>query len=372
MRRLVINTLAVISLCWSATPSYAARSQSELELIAAKLAADLSGACPQSSYGDTKAFQACAASLTQAADLPFAPEVLWGGDQPSLRIKKRKLTTFNSRVFRTMYLPLMSFTGRFSVDRDEKEKLDVIKLEAYFRNELPAGEYPYPFWHSADKWNAYETMNLVRLYLDDKGRIVVITRSADGTDKNRGEYARIRPPAFVKDQWTWVDEAGKQQPEVTLFSARFQAANPVMPALDKSYRAFATEMRQASCVECHNPSNPQGMEKLTLLQTPAHAAGEIDEVIKAVKEGSMPQDDIGLRKDIDPKLRASILRSAEAFRDQLAAADAWESNRVLMAASPAPVPVVRDPADTADARQRLRDPKATAAATPRDVKQRTQ
>jgi hypothetical protein len=35
-----------------------------------------------------------------------------------------------------------------------------------------------------------------------------------------------------------------------------------------------------------------------LLQTPLHAAGEIDNVIAAVKSAEMPEDDIGLRKDI--------------------------------------------------------------------------
>jgi hypothetical protein len=41
----------------------------------------------------------------------------------------------------------------------------------------------------------------------------------------------------------------------------------------------------------------------------------------------MPRDDVGLRKDIDPKLRADILRTAEEFQRALTEADQWEAKR---------------------------------------------
>jgi hypothetical protein len=327
MRRLLVSALAAVSFCWSAVPSSAALSHDELEKLAVGLAAKLSRDCPQAPYGDSASFQACSLALSHSTDLPFANDVLWGGDQANFRIKKRKLTHFNPTVFRSMYLPLMIYTGRFSLGRDEQEKLDIVRLEAYFRNELPAGEYPYPFWHSADKWNDYETMNIVNFYLDEKGRIVVVTRSADGKDENRGAYANVRPPAFVKDQWTWTDASGRAQPVVSLFSWRYQSANPRLASLDKTYRTFAANMREASCISCHNPANTQGVNWLTLLQTPVHAAGEVGRVIKAVQDGVMPQDDIGLRKEIEPKLREAILRSAKAFQSDLNAADAWEASK---------------------------------------------
>ena len=69
------------------------------------------------------------------------------------------------------------------------------------------------------------------------------------------------------------------------------------------------------------------MEWLTLLQTPLHAAAEVDHVIKEVEDGTMPQDDLGLKKALDPKLKASILKTAQAFRNELVAADAWEATR---------------------------------------------
>lgn len=303
-----------------------------LEEMAAQLATALARVCPQASYGDTAAFKACSAALSQANVVPLAPDVLWGGDQASMRIKKRHLTHFNPKVFQSMYLPLMTFTGKWTIAHDDRENLDIIKVESYFRNELPAGEYPYPFWHSANKWNAYEAMNQVNFYLNEKGKIFVVTRGDGGSNANKGQYARVQHAPFEKDRWVWNDESGKPQPEVTLFASRYEASNPHNQRLDQAYRSFAGEMRQASCVGCHNPSNPQDMEWLTLLQTPLHAAGEIDRVIKEVEEGTMPQDDLGLKKELDPKLKASILRTAQAFRNELAAADAWESTRTARAA----------------------------------------
>ena len=324
---LAIVALSSLLLGWSTAPASAARSQDELKQIAAKLAGELARACPHGPSGDAAAFQKCASALSQANEIPFAPGVLWGGDQANLRIKNRKLTRVSADAYRSTYLPLLTFTGQFSVARDEREKVDIVQIEAYFRNTLPAGDYPYPFWHSAEKWEAHEAMNRISFYLDDKGRITVITRSADGSDQNRGEYSRVTPPAFVKDQWTWTDASGQQQPRVMQFSSRYQAANPLLPQLEKTYRALAENMHGASCVSCHTPANTPGAERLVLLQTPLHAAGEIRRVIKSVQRGEMPQDEIGQPAEIDPKLRDAILRSAEAFRDELAAADAWETKR---------------------------------------------
>jgi hypothetical protein len=327
MRRLAIKLLVAATVVVPAIPAQAALSRPALEAMAAKLATELARVCPQSAYGDTAAFKACAAALNQATFLPLAHDVLWGGDQANLPIKKRHLTHFSPKVLQSMYLPLLTFTGKWSIGHDDRENLEIIRVEAFFRNDLPAGEYPYPFWHSADKWNAYETMNQVNFYLNEKGEIFVGTRGDKGANDAKGAYTHVAHQPFEKDHWQWTDENGKAQPEVALFSAHYQPANPHMTRLDQTYRAFATEMRQASCDGCHNPSNPQKVDALTLLQTPTHAAGEIGRVIKEVESGAMPQDDLGLRKELDPKLRTAILRTAQAFQNELAAADAWEAAR---------------------------------------------
>jgi hypothetical protein len=97
--------------------------------------------------------------------------------------------------------------------------------------------------------------------------------------------------------------------------------------LEKAYRELADNMREASCQGCHSPNNSSQMKQLILLQTPLHAAGEVDRIIKSVTSGAMPENEMGLPEDIDPKLRAAILRTAQAFKDELNTANAWEAGR---------------------------------------------
>jgi hypothetical protein len=295
-----------------------------ISLRAAALAEALALACPVAGYGDEAAFQACGHAL-RTLTLPVAQIVAWGGDQTDKQINRKGLTHLNSQVFQTMYLPLFSFTGNWALTEDSSTHTPIIRLQAYFRNTLPPGNYPYPFWHSSDKWIAYETANEVRFYLDPDGRIFVATRSAAGDEARRGSYTRAVTPAF-HGSWEWQDSAGKRQPYVSLFSARYSQANPSLSGLDKTYRSFALRIRDESCLECHTPANKAGSDRLGLLQTPLHAAGEIDNVIAAVKSAEMPEDDIGLRKDIPAADRAALLADAMAFRDELARADQWETN----------------------------------------------
>lgn len=302
-------------------------SPTPLEQRAAAIAAHLATLCPVAARDDVAAHDKCAASLRDASFIPFAPDgLLFGADQPELKLAKKQLTHFRPDIFQAMYLSLFTFTGRWSVDTDPRDHVGVIRIEAYFRNALPSGEFPYPFWHSAAKWNSYETANQLKFYLNHDDRIFVVTRSLEGDDANRGQWAHVAPPAF-DGNWQWTDAAGQLQPRASLFSSRYSEDNPYLARLDDAYRAFAIQARNGSCLECHAPSNKADMTHLVLLQTPMHAAGEIDRVLKEVKNGEMPEDDIGLRKQIDPALRAAILKSGRAFRDALAQADQWEAGR---------------------------------------------
>jgi hypothetical protein len=224
-----------------------------------------------------------------------------------------------------MYLPLFTFTGQWTLTEDATDHTPVIRLQAYFRNALPPGNYPYPFWHSSEKWTAYEQANEIRLYIDPEGQAFIATRGSAGDDNKRGAYSPAATPAF-DGSWQWRDVSGKHQPYVALFSARYSQANPNLNMLDQTYRRFALEMRDLSCLDCHTPFNTAKSGRLVLLQTPLHAAGEIDSVIAAVQDQKMPEDDIGLRKDIPPADRAALLRDATAFRDELVRADRWETS----------------------------------------------
>ncbi len=321
----VRGLIAALLILAGATPARADLTGAQLAALAGTLAAEMAQACPHAAPGDVGAFTACAAALRGADPLAFAPDgMLWGGDQPGLRLRKKQLTHFSANVFSEMYLPLFSFTGRWTTRHDDREGFDIIDVEAYFRNALPPGEYPYPFWHSADKWSAYETANRLSFYLDPDGKILAITRSANGSEAARGAYAHVTPPAF-DGNWQWLDASGKPQPEASLFTSRFSSANPFLAKLDQSYRAFATELRQGTCMSCHTPDNRAGMDRLVLLQSPRHAAGEIDDALKAVRNRDMPQTRTGSRRALEPSVRAAILSAGEAFRDVLGAASAWEA-----------------------------------------------
>ncbi len=305
-------------------PVQAEPDQPDLDKLAAGIAKQLSVFCPTASRDDVQAHVKCTDGLRDASFIPFAKDgILWGGDQPNLRLSKKPLTHFKSSIFQLMYLSLFTFTGHWSVDTDPKEHVGVIHIEAYFRNALPPGEFPYPFWHSADKWNAYEVANELKFYLNHDGKVFVVTRSQGGSDVNRGAFAHVTPPAF-DGNWQWTDANGQLQPHASLFSNRYSAANPYLEPLDKSYRAFAVEARKGTCLECHSPTNKASMDHLVLLQTPVHASGEIDRVLKEVENNEMPQDDLGLHKEIDPDLRMAILRTGTEFRKVLLDADQWE------------------------------------------------
>jgi hypothetical protein len=319
------HAIGLACLAVSLTPGLSDAQAVPLDSMASDIATKLAAACPPAGRADVDAYRKCRAALQHESFIPWAQGILWGGDQSQLKMAKKQLTHFAPQVFQDMYLPLLWFTGKSSVAHDDVTNLDVIRVQAYFRNALPSGSFPYPFWHSADKWNAWETLNEVRLYVNTSGRIVAATRDSAGSDDARGPYASVKPPAF-DGHWQWTDASGKLQPHASLFSDNFNPANPVLPALDAAYRDFALNIREGTCLGCHTPDNRSQMDHLVLLQTPMHAAGEIDNVLKMVGQGDMPRDDIGDRKEIDPNLRAAILTTGEKFRTTLAEAKKWEAD----------------------------------------------
>ena len=327
MRRKFISALVagLLGLAF-VRPVQADPTQADLEKLAAAMAKQLSTLCPTAPRDDVAAHVKCTDGLRDATFIPFARDgLLFGGEQPNLRLSKWQLTHFRPSIFQLMYMSLFSYDGHWSVT-DGPEHVKVIHIEAYFRNAMPPGEFPYPFWHSAAKWNGYESANELKFYIDHNGNVFIVTRSAGGSEANRGTYAHVTPPAF-DGNWQWRDANGQLQPHASLFSNRYSAGNPYLAPLDKAYRTFAMEARKGTCLDCHTPENKANMDHLVLLQTPVHASGEIDRVLKEVKNEEMPEDDLGLRKAIDPKLRLAILRTGTEFQRELHAADQWEAKQ---------------------------------------------
>jgi hypothetical protein len=150
-------------------PARASMPTEQLERLAADVASKLAATCPQTTYDDHAAFTACQEAYRIGSPLPFAASVLWGPDQSDLPIRKRSLTVVQSWVWQYLYMPNYAFTGRWSVGHDTIDNVDYISIETYFRNALPPGDYPYPFWHSATKWSGDEHVNQFKFYLDGNG-----------------------------------------------------------------------------------------------------------------------------------------------------------------------------------------------------------
>src|SRR5262249_12820929 len=158
------------------------------------------------------------------------------------------------------------------------------------------------------------------------------------------QYTMAPPPRrFTKDEWMWRDEHGAMQPSVTLFKGLYSPNNPHLAALEQTYVDFALEMRNNTCGVCHVPNNPEKMKQLVLLQTPAHAAGEIDRVIRAVEADAMPAESWAGPKGIrDAAMKTKFLAVAYAFKDQVDAAKRWEedNHKKLIAAPEAAAPTM--------------------------------
>jgi len=317
-------------------PAFAAEpdrreQQAQIEQLAAGIASELARICPAAQPGDQAAFDRCRQGLFRDSRLKSAlsPVVMWGRvhKDPNASLKQSQMTQFAPDVLTGMYIPLFMFNGKHTVEYDEREKFFLVKLEVAFRNRLAPGEFPYPFWHSSDKWNTYQGANTVLLRFDPKTAKVKVAQFTD-----RGATAPIVrsdpiDPGKFDGLWMWTDAQGITQPQVTLFDGLFRRDNPYLQNLDSAYRTLALKMRDGQCDTCHVPNNPNEMKRLVLLQTPAHAAGEIKRLMKSVRQDRMPLDDTGIEQPLDPKLKNALLQSGEAFDKLVDAAKDWEHNQ---------------------------------------------
>ena len=189
----------------------------------------------------------------------------------------------------------------------------------------------------------YENANSFMLWMaPDTAKI----RAAQFTD--RAPNAMLQPVQPVRHakhegQWLWTDEKGITQPAVTLFDGVYRPENPHIKAMDRQYRDLALQLRESQCSQCHVPNNPDKMSRLVLLSTPAHAAGEIERLIKSVREDRMPVDEFRLATPLAADKKEWLLQSAEAFRAIVKAAQDWEKNAPRSPPSPLPHRLFRQP-----------------------------
>src|SRR5262245_44822469 len=266
----------------------------QVEKMAADVAVDLQRSCPSAAPGDEAAFDRCRRALYGDSELRrnVAPRLLWGrrNQDANALLKDTNLTQFAPDVLLGMYLSLFMYSGEYAVEYVQREDLYRIRLRAAFRNQLPPGDFPYPFWHDEAKWGVYQAANTVLLWVDPKTAKIRI-----GQFTERGAWSQpvaLQPTTMKFDgKWMWMDRDGHLQPRVTLFDGLFSPGNPYLAKLDASYRTLALRMRDAQCDACHVPENPHKMRRLVLMHSPAHAAGEISRIMKAVREDKMPLDE---------------------------------------------------------------------------------
>jgi len=311
-----------------------------IQQAAREIAGELATHCPLAPAGDTSAYNACRKALFGPSALrAHLPDfLLWGRQSKNANatLRQTNLTQFAPDVWTNMYAPLFMFNGQHTVQWIPEERLFLIRLETAFRNRLAPGQFPYPFWHDEAKWATYENANSFMLWVHpDSGKI----RAAQFTDRAPNALLQtVQPVKHAKHEagWLWTDDKGKTQPAVTLFDGVYRPENPHIKAMDRQYRDLALQLRESQCTQCHVPNNPDKMSRLVLLSTPAHAAGEIERLIKSVREDRMPVDEFRLAMPLASDKKEWLLQRAEAFRAVVQAAQDWEKNASPVSASASP------------------------------------
>ena len=119
--------------------------------MASEVALELQQVCPPASPSDQAAFDRCRRSLfgDSALRRSLAPRLLWGrrNQDAGAALKDTNLTQFAPDVIAGLYLSLFMYSGEYSTEYVGRERLYLIRLRAGFRNLLPPGQFPYPFWH---------------------------------------------------------------------------------------------------------------------------------------------------------------------------------------------------------------------------------
>ncbi len=306
-------------------------SRTQVEQLAVSLAAELSRLCPPAPPGDQAAFDRCRQGLFKDSLLKrsLASHVLWGRPHkdPGARLKDTTLTQFAPDVLSGMYLSLFMFNGGHTLEYRPEEKLYRVTLDTAFRNRLAPGQFPYPFWHDQAKWSAYQSANSILLWIDPKTEKVKVGQFTDRGPTSPIVASEPVPQPKFDGKWLWTDADGRLQPQVTLFDGLFGRDNPHLGKLDAAYRDFALKMRDAQCLDCHVPNNPDKMNKLVLLQSPAHAAGEIKRLMEAVRKDRMPRDEVGIEQPLDEPLKRALLERGAAFEALIDAAKDWEKQK---------------------------------------------
>jgi hypothetical protein len=291
--------------------------------LAASIANGLIAACPAGAApSDEAARNDCAGRLTSLAVLRDAMRepFMWGGQAaPGSYRLDTKTNKFNSRVWRRMYLSTFMFGSNYSIEQVGDST--VLHVPIAFRGAMSTGAYPYPFWHSAKKWDAYNYATTIHFVIEN-GMVVGALRSSE-QDTTRPKVAHA-----WDGLWRW-QQNGVQMPYVSIYAYLLSKTNPYAGQLDESYRALESEMRQHNCQACHAPDNQGESAELEFFVYPNQALAGRHDIVSQLSTNEMPPEDNTLHLPAgisDPAERAQLLRLARDFEAAGDKALGWEGD----------------------------------------------
>jgi hypothetical protein len=268
-----------------------------------KVANSIAAACPMDMAGKgVAARDACADNLAKSGALQAVSHdsLVWGASanrdyEPS----HNKLTRLDALVWRKLYLSLFAFSGSYAVEPQPNGD-QLLRLDAGIRPIAPE-EFPYPFWHSADKWRDYQQSRQVGL-LFRGGKLIAAYRNAE-LDPTKQFAAKN-----WDGKWTWEVD-GQAGPRVALYTYVLSKNNPERRRLETAYRAFEAESRPYLCTSCHNPANPAGINPLVFFTHPGQALVARHDIVKQLEANKMPPPN-GITSNA---ARAKLIQKARAF-----------------------------------------------------------
>ncbi|HEY0782800.1 MAG TPA: hypothetical protein VGE98_10115 [Thermoanaerobaculia bacterium] len=328
---LVAVALAALS-CASGTPASKSNPERSTALhpmpagsLAERIARGLIAASPPADVADAAARDAAAQRLGRLTDLLDAAgdRILWGGYEAEKGYDPAayRLTAFSPYVWTKLYLSTYMFPGPYQVRTEGR--FTVLEIAARFRDGLDPGDYPYPFWHSVQKWQAYVDTTAVVLVFD-RGRLLAGYRKAVHDPR---QFAVVK---VWDGRWHWRNSAGEEEPRAALFSFLLSEGNPHAASLETTYRALETKFRSESCVYCHAPDNKHQADTLLLLDFPNQALAARHSLAAVLRGNKMPPPDPrrnpagGIHDDA---VRKELIQLAEKFESEADAALAYEAGK---------------------------------------------
>ena len=329
MKRLFPLAAAIIGFIswgcfWSLGANSAQAGAAAKPSLQERIATQFAQASPLADPGDANARDLAATRLVKCQDFLTAvgERLLWGGCEPVKGYDPNtySLTEFDPLVWLKLYGSTLMFTGEFAVKTSGQ--FSVLELMAKFRSNLDPGDYPYPFWHSTKKWQAYLDLAALCVVFREE-RIVAVYRVANS------DPTKLSTERKWDGKWLWTDVSGNQQPRVALFTYMFGPDNPHRVSVDEAYRRLEKQFRTHDCTSCHAPDNAGKAKALLLLNYPNQSLFARRTLLQTLENNEMPPEDSSKHQSgiADEEQRAELIQMTRIFVKEADAAVAFESSR---------------------------------------------